>query len=57
MLHMDIWITLVCSSIIWGALWSVAQLARRGLSPIRGGGRRVLGTSGSPIHKEYGENQ
>jgi len=57
MLHMDIWITLVCSSIIWGALWSAAQLARRGLSPIREGGRRVLGRAGSPIGNEYGEKQ
>ncbi len=29
MFHMDIWITLVCGSIAWGALWSAAQLTRR----------------------------
>ncbi len=29
MFHMDIWNTLVCGSIAWGALWAALQLTRR----------------------------
>ena len=29
MLNMDIWMTLVCGSIIWGALWSLAKIVLR----------------------------
>ena len=29
MLNMDIWMTLVCGSIVWGALWSLVRISLR----------------------------
>ena len=31
MLNLDIWMMLVCGSIVWGALWSVMELGRLAL--------------------------
>ena len=40
MLHMDIWMSLACGSIVWGALWSAATLVTRAVRAESARGRQ-----------------